>query len=149
MRTVMPRTTCLQITWWKKDTLEILQLHLKNSIYNLETFTKKLEEWFDDTMNRVSGWYKRQTQAILFLLASFSPSLLMVDVVSITKNSRKATTCGNRWYSLQLLTAASIQNKNDTNNLPAAADSTDYAYRKMWMQNLQKWIQCLIPTSKT
>src|SRR5713101_9070998 len=28
-----------------------------------------IEKWFDDTMNRVSGWYKRKVQLIIFVLA--------------------------------------------------------------------------------
>ena len=115
----------------EKDTLEILQLHLKNSIYNLETFTKKLEEWFDDTMNRVSGWYKRQTQAILFLIGLILAITFNVDVVSITKKLSKSDNL--RQQVVQSAIAYSSQHpkqKNDTNNLPAAADSTDYAYRK-------------------
>ena len=30
---------------------------------------KSVETWFDDTMDRVSGWYKRQTQVIVLVLA--------------------------------------------------------------------------------
>lgn len=31
-------------------------------------FRSEVEAWFDETMNRASGWYKRRTQAILFVI---------------------------------------------------------------------------------
>lgn len=36
---------------------------------DLEKFKKNIEEWFNNAMERVSGWYKRQTQVVLLLLA--------------------------------------------------------------------------------
>ena len=72
-----------------KDTWSILQLHLKNSIYSMEAFTKKVEGWFDDSMNRVSGWYKRQAQVILFLIGLVIAITFNVDVISITKKLSK------------------------------------------------------------
>jgi hypothetical protein len=35
---------------------------------NVVRFQAQLEKWFDDTMARVSGWYKRQTQWILVVI---------------------------------------------------------------------------------
>jgi hypothetical protein len=35
---------------------------------DVDRFRQQLEKWFDDTMARVSGWYKRQTQWILLVL---------------------------------------------------------------------------------
>ena len=36
---------------------------------NMDEFKKGLEQWFDNSMERVSGWYKRQTQWILLAMA--------------------------------------------------------------------------------
>jgi hypothetical protein len=33
------------------------------------SWQKKLEDWFDDGMERVSGWYKRKTQIFVFVIA--------------------------------------------------------------------------------
>lgn len=31
----------------------------------------EIAAWFDDSMNRVSGWYRRQTQLIIFIIGAF------------------------------------------------------------------------------
>ena len=67
----------------EKDAVQILQMHLKNSQYDFDTFTKKIEDWYDDSMNRVSGWYKRQTQFILLLIGLVLAIIFNVDVVQI------------------------------------------------------------------
>lgn len=36
---------------------------------NLEQVGKNVEDWYNDAMERVSGWYKRKTQGILLILA--------------------------------------------------------------------------------
>jgi hypothetical protein len=38
-------------------------------VTDLKDFRKAAEEWFDDAMDRVSGWYKRRAQAITCVLA--------------------------------------------------------------------------------
>ena len=39
--------------------------------------------WYDDAMNRVSGWYKRKTQVVTFLVALFLVLLLNADSLAI------------------------------------------------------------------
>ena len=65
------------------ETVLILQLHLRESKYNLLQFKLVLESWYDDTMNRVSGWYKRQGQSILFVLGLLMAVAFNVDIISI------------------------------------------------------------------
>ena len=50
---------------------------------------KNLEGWFDSTMDRVSGWYRRRTQLILFFIGIGAAIALNVD--SITIASRLTT----------------------------------------------------------
>ncbi|WP_343696861.1 hypothetical protein [Flavobacterium sp.] len=66
-----------------KEILKILELYLNKSYQNIETFTAQLEKWYDDTMNRVSGWYKRQTQFILFFLGLAIAITFNVDIIDI------------------------------------------------------------------
>ncbi|MHA4808647.1 hypothetical protein ACX0G9_11105 [Flavitalea flava] len=66
-----------------KDTWEILQLHLRAGMYTIEDFARKLEDWFDDSMNRVSGWYKRQVQVILLLIGFIMALIFNVDTLEI------------------------------------------------------------------
>jgi hypothetical protein len=66
------------------ETVEILQMHLQNAVYDINEFTKKVEDWFDDSMDRVSGWYKRQVQVILFIIGMVVAIIFNVDTVGIT-----------------------------------------------------------------
>jgi hypothetical protein len=44
---------------------------------------KNFENWFDGTMDRVSGWYRRLTQTVLFLIGIFAAATLNVDSITI------------------------------------------------------------------
>jgi hypothetical protein len=46
-----------------------LLILLSEAGQNLENFKKQVEGWFNESMDRVSGWYKRGTQAILLVLS--------------------------------------------------------------------------------
>lgn len=54
----------------------------------LETFEKNVEDWFNDQMQRVSGWYKRKVQLITLAVALVitvglnADSILMVKALS-------------------------------------------------------------------
>jgi hypothetical protein len=50
---------------------------------DLETVREAVEKWFDTSMDRVSGWYKRRTQKILFAIALGVAVLLNVDTIRI------------------------------------------------------------------
>jgi|GEM_PF-716599 len=67
----------------ESDTLKVLIMHLNNSKNDIEQFEQKLETWFDDSMNRVSGWYKRRTQVILFVIGICLAITFNVDVIEI------------------------------------------------------------------
>ncbi|MGN6339432.1 MAG: hypothetical protein ACTHML_00570 [Ginsengibacter sp.] len=50
---------------------------------DLDTFEIKLEKWFDDTMARATGWYKRYTRIILFFIGFVVAVIFNVDVIAI------------------------------------------------------------------
>lgn len=66
------------------ETCQIIEMHLRNAKYDLSAFSKNLEGWFDDSMHRVSGWYKRQTQFILFVIGLVLAFIFNVDVIEIS-----------------------------------------------------------------
>lgn len=66
-----------------KDTLVMIKMFLEKSGNNIDEFAKYLENWFDDSMFRVSGWYKRQTQFILIFLGFFAAVIFNVDTIEI------------------------------------------------------------------
>jgi hypothetical protein len=58
------------------------------AIYNeadgdVNTFRREAEKWYDDAMDRVSGWYKRHIQAVIWVIAVLVAVLLNVDTVQI------------------------------------------------------------------
>jgi hypothetical protein len=53
---------------------------------DLDRARTSLEAWFDGTMDRVSGWYKRETQWILFGIGLTTAVALNVDSLNIARN---------------------------------------------------------------
>jgi hypothetical protein len=49
---------------------------------NVAQFQLATEHWFDDSMQRVSGWYKRKVHLILFVIATVVVVLLNADSLS-------------------------------------------------------------------
>ena len=50
------------------DTIALLRSFLSDANNDLPKFRTSLEKWFNDTMDRASGWYKRKSQVIVFLI---------------------------------------------------------------------------------
>lgn len=50
---------------------------------DLETARKNIERWFDGSMDRVSGWYKRSTQAWLFVIGLAAAVLMNLDALTV------------------------------------------------------------------
>ena len=48
-----------------------------------DVFRRGAEQWFDDSMERVSGWYRRHVQRVLWITAAVVVVLLNVDTVQI------------------------------------------------------------------
>ena len=46
---------------------------------------KRVEEWFDDTMQRVSGWYKRKAQLIIFVAGVLMCAVLNADTFMVVR----------------------------------------------------------------
>jgi len=49
----------------------------------IELFRTSVETWYDDTMARVSGWYRRRVQLVLWIVAIVVALLLNIDTVNI------------------------------------------------------------------
>lgn len=79
------------------DLKSILNLYIEQANGDVQKFKLLLEDWFDDSMNRVSGWYKRQATKILFLIGiilAFAFNVSTIEIVhklSVNKDLREAT----------------------------------------------------------
>jgi hypothetical protein len=95
----------------EKETLKILLLHINKGYNKITDFTKSIENWYDDNMNRVSGWYKRRTQFILFVIGLFIAIMFNVDVLQIA--SKLSTDKDARDKIVQMAIASSEKYKDD------------------------------------
>jgi len=67
------------------ETLSYIKSIWADAQGDVEKFRVLLEQWFDDTMERASGWYKKQTQVILFFIGLSIAIFFNVDSISIAK----------------------------------------------------------------
>jgi|GEM_PF-2491225 hypothetical protein len=76
------------------ETVRFICALLDDAQNDLEKFKASLEQWYDDTMERVTGWYKRRTQIINFFVglgiavAFNADTLSIVSVLSKDTNAR-------------------------------------------------------------
>jgi hypothetical protein len=63
----------------------ILLLHIRQANGDLTRFKGLVENWYDDTMDRVSGWYKRQTQRILFTIGMILAIMFNINTLEIVR----------------------------------------------------------------
>jgi hypothetical protein len=52
---------------------------------DLNVFQQKLEQWFNDTMERATGWFKKYTQIVLFILGFILAWSFNVDSIAIKR----------------------------------------------------------------
>src|ERR1700721_3301750 len=53
---------------------------------DLAKFRASIEGWFNSTMDRVSGWYKRRSQLIVFSLGFVMAGVINVNSISIAND---------------------------------------------------------------
>jgi hypothetical protein len=52
---------------------------------NVEDLGKNVEDWYNDAMDRVSGWYRRQTQGILLILGLIVAIVFNADTLMLAR----------------------------------------------------------------
>ncbi len=89
---------------------------------DLDEFQLKVEGWFNDSMDRASGWYKKRAQNILLAIALVVTVLLNVDTINLAQSlwtnpmARQATE--------QLAQQYVDANKSGLKPSPVSSDST-------------------------
>lgn len=53
---------------------------------DLKSAQQYLESWYDASMERVTGWYKRRTQGILFVIGLAAAIILNVDAIQVGRS---------------------------------------------------------------
>ena len=67
-----------------KETEELLASLLRDCT-NAEQQRKRIESWFNDSMDRVSGWYKRKSHAWIWVFGIALSLLLNADAITLSK----------------------------------------------------------------
>lgn len=67
------------------DTLEHLRNLFEDARQDVGKFRGNMETWFNETMTRASGWYRKQTQVWLLLLGLCIAGLFNVDSIAIAR----------------------------------------------------------------
>jgi hypothetical protein len=65
------------------DVKKALLALIQNADGKLNVAQKNIEQWFNDTMDRASGWYKRRTQIVTIVVAAFLTITTNADTVRI------------------------------------------------------------------
>ncbi|MEA2174828.1 MAG: N-acetylmuramoyl-L-alanine amidase [Blastocatellia bacterium] len=96
-------------------TKEALLTLVNNAQGDLQRLRRNIENWFNDSMDRVSGWYKRKSQVIILVLALLVAVVSNADSVAIVN-----TFFHNPALRASAVTAAQEYVKNNPSNAPNA-----------------------------
>ena len=69
----------------KGDVKDALLALIQNAQGDLNRAQKNIENWFDDTMERASGWYKRRTQVWTACIAILLTAVTNADTLRIVR----------------------------------------------------------------
>jgi hypothetical protein len=78
-----PGSTYVATVQINPNTAFFLRSLWQDSGADINIFRKKLEDWFDDTMQRASGWYKRYTKIVLLIVGFIVAYVFNVDSIAI------------------------------------------------------------------
>jgi hypothetical protein len=71
------------------ETYTLLRSFLEDANNDLDKFRAKIELWYDDTMERASGWYKRQSQWNIFVIGFSIAVCFNVNTIEIVTKLEK------------------------------------------------------------
>ncbi len=67
----------------------ILDIYLQQANGDVAHFKRLLEQWYDDMMDRVSGWYRRQANKVLLIIGVFLAVIFNVNTLSVVDTLSK------------------------------------------------------------
>jgi len=143
------------------DVRKALLALIQNADNDLKKAQKNIEDWFDDTMDRASGWFKNRSQWVTILVAVLLTVTTNADTVRITSTLWKSPTlrsvmvvkATNRAETPQ--SAVEYKDKNDPLNptIKASKDELDALQQVLgwtkadlqvdwlgWLKRLVGWI---------
>jgi len=112
LRLLLDRLTDTKVT-------PILQ-SLLSGAKNMEEARKRLEAWFDEGMDRATGWYKKRAQVCTAVLALLLVVALNADTITITRELLK----NSRLRAALVAAAEETVKQSPATNAPAAGSNT-------------------------
>jgi len=112
------------------ETLSYIKSIWADAQGDVEKFRVLLEQWFDDTMERASGWYKKQTQVRLFYIGLSIAIFFNVDTISIAEKLSN-----NPKLAAQLADNAAVYIQNHNQQPRSSGDSVNPTNQKNIDQN--------------
>jgi hypothetical protein len=109
-----------------EDTGLFLRSLWRESSADLDVFRQKLENWFDDTMDRATGWYKRYTKYILFIIGMILAVGFNIDTIGIVNKLKHSPT-----LRAQLVESATAYLEKSKQIQAVAKDETDSTAKTM------------------
>ena len=93
---------------------------------DLNLVQQNLEKWYESGMDRVSGWYKRSTQGIIFFIGLFAAILLNINTITIASYLSQNQTA----RELLVFNAEKmIEEEKEAKKLDPAAGNLDPSYK--------------------
>ena len=98
---------CLQFNTHhiQAHSLQFLRELAHDSDGDIVLFKKKLEAWYNETMDRTSGWYKRKMQVILFTLGFIVAAWFNVDTIQIARKLSRDKDARNQMANMAVALA--------------------------------------------
>lgn len=71
------------------ETKEFIKSLMNDANHDVEKFKTLLEQWYNDTMERASGWYKRKVQFMIFIIGFALAIIFNVDSIELVNKLSK------------------------------------------------------------
>lgn len=114
------------------DTLNHLQKTFLDANNDIDKFESALDGWFNNTMDRTTGWYKRQNRLMLFLIGFFLAINFNVDTIAIYKILAKDKTARENLVQLATVSVPKykdlVKQLSDTSQILSAHQNSDTSY---------------------
>jgi hypothetical protein len=129
----------------KKALLSLIQ----NANSNLSLAQRNIEQWYDDTMERASGWYKRSTQVITVSIAILLTVTTNADTVKISRTLWKSPTLRAIYVDSAKNQGVSTTSQDELDKLESVLGWSNQQFYDwhQWPQRLIGWILTIVAVS--
>ena len=112
-----------------KDALSsVLITTLATQGSSIQAVRLALEKWFNDTMDRASGWYKRRTQSVLLFLGLLTAFICNINTISVVQWLWKSDAA----RQAVLVAATNYEKQASSGSKPVAGSgSSDPTYKEL------------------